>query len=748
MRVPMLLVCFLASTAAATAQTPGGADAAPAPAPPSALAVRSPDGRLQVTAARATSPVRLDGSFDDEVWSRAEAVGDFVQSEPQDGQPATERTEVRLAFDGATLYIAASCFDSDPAGIVVNDIRKDFRVGDQDSFEVIIDTFLDRRNGYMFVTNPEGAKSDQQVANEGRENNLSWDAVWSVRTRRTADGWTAEIAIPFKSLRFEPGRSAVWGINFSRRIRRKNEVDFWAPVPRAYNLSRVSLAGNLVGLPALSAGRNLRVKPYALASSVRPVGGSFDTDPQVGLDVKYGVTSALTLDATGNPDFAQAEADEQQVNLSQFSQFFPEKRDFFLENSGIFYVGDAARNNRVNPTPTPDEDLLLFFSRRIGLTPDGRPIPIAAGGRLTGQVAGLSVGLLNVQTRESGAVDPNNYTVARLRRNFGRANDVGALFMQRVNTRRAGDDNRVVGVDWNLRLFGNLDWSSYAVRSATPGKTQGQYAWRSSANWEGNFFHGKAGVMAVGEGFQSDLSYYRRIATRKWFVDTGIRPRPRALQRRGIREMHPHIVWNYYTDLDGRMTGKRLHSGYTFFFNNGGYTELSVNPEFQSITEPLRLSPRIGRVPAGDYGWTEWQLRYNTDPSRMLSAAITLITGGLWSGDQKTANVTVTARPTYKLRVSLGLQHTDAVLERPQASFTTNLWTLRANYSFSTHMFVDSLVQYLGDREQLNANVRFNLIHRPLSDIYVVWNEQRFSTPDAPTPGRGFIVKYTHMLAF
>jgi hypothetical protein len=742
-----LLVCSLAPTATAVAQMHGAGDAAPPPAPP-ALTVRSPDGRLQVTAAQATDPVRLDGALDDEVWSRAEAVGGFVQSEPQDGQPATERTEVRLAFDDTTLYIAASCFDSDPAGIVVNDIRKDFKVGDQDSFEVIIDTFLDRRNGYMFATNPEGAKLDQQVANEGRENNLSWDAVWSVRTRRTSDGWTAEMAIPFKSLRFEPARSALWGINFSRRIRRKNEVDFWAPVPRAYNLSRVSLAGNLVGLPALSPGRNLRVKPYALASSVRPVGGVFDTDPQVGLDVKYGVTAALTLDATVNPDFAQAEADEQQVNLSQFSQFFPEKRDFFLENSGIFYMGDAARNNRVNPTPTPDEDLLLFFSRRIGLTPDGRPIPIAAGGRLTGQVAGLSVGLLNVQTRESGAVDPQNYTVARIRRNFGRANDVGALFMQRANTRRAGDDNRVLGVDWNLRLFGNLDWSSYAVRTATPGRAHGQYAWRSSANWEGNFFHGKAGVMAIGEGFQSDLSFYRRTATRKWFVDTGIRPRPRALQRRGIREMHPHIVWNYYTDLDGRMIGKRLHSGYTFFFNNGGYTELSVNPEFQSITEPLRLSPRVGRVPAGDYGWTEWQLRYNTDPSRMLSAAITLITGGLWSGDQKTANVTLTARPTYKLRVSLGLQHTDAVLEQPRASFTTNLWTLRANYSFSTHMFVDSLVQYLGDREQLNANVRFNLIHRPLSDIYVVWNEQRFSTPEAPTPGRGFIVKYTHMLAF
>lgn len=226
MRVLMsLLVCSLASTTASAAQVRGAADAAP-PATPSALTVRSPDGRLQVTAVQATAPVRLDGSLDDEVWSRADAVGNFVQSEPQDGQPATERTEVRLAFDDATLYIAASCFDSDPAGIVVNDIRKDFRVGDQDSFEVIIDTFLDRRNGYLFATNPEGAKLDQQVANEGRENNLSWDAVWSVRTRRTADGWTAEIAIPFKSLRFEPERSAIWGINFSRRIRRKNEVDF------------------------------------------------------------------------------------------------------------------------------------------------------------------------------------------------------------------------------------------------------------------------------------------------------------------------------------------------------------------------------------------------------------------------------------------------------------------------------------------------------------------------------------------
>lgn len=724
--------------------------AAIAPAPAGAtLNIRSADGRLQIGAVRATTPIRLDGVLDDEVWTRAQPVGEFVQSEPEEGQPASERTEVRVAFDSGNIYVAASCFDSRPDGIVVNDIRKDFKTGDQDSFEIIIDTFADRRNGYMFVTNPEGAKSDQQVASEGRENNVSWDAVWSVKTRRSAEGWTAEIVIPFKSLRFEPERTSTWGINFSRRIRRRNEVVYWSPVPRAYSLGRVSLAGNLVGLNDLARSRNLRIKPYALANAVRPSGGSgFASDPQIGLDLKYGLTPALTLDVAANPDFAQAEADEQQVNLTQFSQFFPEKRDFFLENSGIFYVGDAARNNRVNPAPTPDEDLLLFFSRRIGLTAGGQPIPIHAGARMTGRAAGLTLGLLNVQTGTKNGIDANNYTVARVRRNFGRANDIGGLFMQRQSTEHGGNYNRVYGADWNFRFFGNLDWSSYAVRTDTPGRGDGQYAWRSSVNWEGNFFHYRSGMMSIGEGFQSDLSYYRRTATRKYFIDTGVRPRPAALKARGVREMHPHIVWSYYTDLDGRMTGKNLHTGYTFFFNNGGYSEVSVNPKFELTTRPLTLAPGRPALPPGAYGWYEKQVRFESDASRPVSFGITLIRGGLWSGTQTSVNTSVAVKPSYRLRFSLGLQRTDASLGAPVGDFVTSVWTARANYSFSTNMFVDSLVQYLADRRLFNANVRFNLIHRPLSDIYVVWNEERFTDATAPTPGRGFIVKYTHMFAF
>lgn len=723
-------------------------------------APRSADGRLQISAVAADGPVRVDGVLDEEVWSRAVPVGGFVQAEPQDGQPATEKTEVRVAFDGDHLYIGAYLWDTDPTRLVVNEIREDFEPDEGDSFEVILDTFLDRRNGYVFITNPEGARSDRQVANEGREINKSWDAVWSVRTRRVADGWTVEMAIPFRALRFDSQGPGEWGINFSRRIRRKNEVTFWSPVPRAYNLARVSLAGNLLGLPTASAGRDLRIKPYALGRTLRNTGGDdFANTTDVGGDLKYGVTSGLTLDVTLNPDFAQVEADEQQVNLSQFSQFFPEKREFFLENSGVFYVGDAARNNRVILVPTPDEDLLLFFSRRLGLTSDGREIPILGGVRLTGNAAGMTVGALTLQTREGQGRPSDNYSVFRVRRNLFSGSDVGAIFMSRQSMESVdgyNDFNRVYGVDANIRFFGNLDWNSYLIRTESPGRGvaessgpfDGQYAYRTSLNWEGNFFHGKGGVMQLGENFNNELGYYRRTGVRKWMADVGIRPRPRAMQQIGVREMHPHIVWNYYEDLSGRMVGKRLHTGYSFFFNSGGFSEISVNPEFQLIERPFRIARGID-IPAGGYGWDEWQLRFASDASRMFSVNVMGVMGGLWSGTQRSVNLSASVRPSYRLRTTVGVQRTDAELDVPQAEFVRTIWTTRANYSFNTNMFLDGLAQYDPQQKLFNANVRFNLIHRPLSDLFIVFNEQRFFDPVERTlPGRSIILKYTQMFSF
>jgi hypothetical protein len=558
------------------------------------------------------------------------------------------------------------------------------------------------------------------------------------------------MAIPFKSLRFENGASRLWGINFSRRIRRKNEVDYWSPLPRAYELTRLSMAGNLAGLPAASPGRNLRIKPFALASAVRQAGGpSFDGKADVGVDLKYGLTPALTLDGTVRPDFAQAEADEQQVNLTQFSQFFPEKRDFFLENSGIFYVGDAARNQRrVNITPTPDTDLLLFFSRRIGLTRDGRPIPIAGGARLTGQVGGFGLGALTIQTRRTASSPANNYAVLRARKNIFAGSDVGVIFMNRQSTDRAGDYNRVYGADSYIRVARNLDLSTYLVKTVTPGLGDGQYAARGSFNWEGNFFHAKGGLMSIGDGFNNELGYYRRIGTRKWFLDTGVRPRFKALQRRGIREVHPHVLWNYYTDQHGAKNGQNFHNGLTFFFNNGGYSQLSFNQRYDFITRPLRLHPDALPVPPGGYGWHEYQYQVQTDPSRALSGSFTATYGGLWSGTQRTINASVVVRPMYRFWVSTQVQRTDARLDIPRTSFVTNLWTIRSNYSFTTNMFLDSLVQYDRSLDQFNMNVRFNIIHRPLSDLFVVYNEQRFLTDARVVPGRGLIVKFTQMMTF
>jgi hypothetical protein len=514
-------------------------------------------------------------------------------------------------------------------------------------------------------------------------------------------------------------------------------------------LSRVSLAGNLEGLPGGGGGRDLRLKPYGLARGVRPTGNAdYDGEAAVGVDLKYGVGAALTLDVSLNPDFAQVEADEQQVNLTQFSQFFPEKRDFFLENSGIFYVGDAARNNRVTITPTPDEDLLLFHSRRLGLSEDGSPIPITVGARLTGRVRDLSVGALNVVTRRADGTPANSYSVLRLRKNLFASSDIGGIFMMRQSAESGADYNRVYGLDANIRFFGNLDWNSYLIKSSTPGFDRGQYAVRSTLNWEGNFFHGKGGVMSLGDAFNDELGYVRRTGVVKYLLDTGIRPRFRALRARGVRELHPHVVWSYFTDHDGRMVAKRLHNGLTFFFNNGGYTEFSVNPEFQLITVPFRIRRGSPSVPAGGYGWNEWQIRVNSDPSRALSGSLTGIVGGLWSGTQRTVNATLTLKPSYRFRLSLGLQRTAASLDAPRLDFVSRLWTLRTNYSFTPNMFLDSLLQYDQDQGQLNANVRFNLIHRPLSDLFIVYNEQRFTTPEAPLPGRALIVKFTQMMAF
>ena len=712
-------------------------------------AMASPGARRSLKAVEISEPPSIDGVLSEPIWMAAEPATDFVQADPLEGQPATERTEVRVAFDHDFLYIAARCLDSDPSGVIVNEIRKDFVPREQDAFEVLLDTFLDRRNGFVFSTTAAGARADAQVANEGREVNTNWDAVWWVAAARNDEGWAAEFKIPFKTLRFEGGPGRDWGINFARRIRRKNEVTYWSPVSRAFSIYRASSEGDLTGLPPLDPGRNIRVKPFLLGGATRPVGaGTFEKEATGGVDVKMGITPSMALDITVNPDFAQAEADEQQVNLTQFSLFFPEKREFFLENSGIFYFGDIPRNarqpSRFRP---PEEDLLLFFSRRVGLTESGEQLPLHGGIRLTGRAGAYGLGLMTMQGEAFGARPSENYTVARVRRDVLANSDIGAIVVSRDASGRADDFNRVYGLDANFRFFRYFNVNGFAAKSDTPGETRNQATGKLAIGWEDSLKRLQASVMHIGDGFRDDLGFVRRTGVLRTFFDWAWMPQPERLRRRGIRQVQPHArVFSYYNPSSD-IVSRTGHAGVQITWNSGAIFEYAFEPRTEAITAPFRLRPDVTPIPVGRYDWQQHLFIVETDHSRAFSGSLRFTSGGFWSGTQSNAQASLLYRPNSRLAFDAGIQVSDITLTQPDASFTTTLVNLRSGYAFNTNMFLDSLLQYRTDVKQFSANVRFNLIHRPLSDLFVVYNGQQY--PDREiTAGRAVVVKYTHMLAF
>ncbi len=510
----------------------------------------------KLVAIRAASAITLDGRLDEPAWRDAPVANHFIQNEPREGAPATYDTEVRVVYDDEALYIGVFAHDDQPGGIIVSDLKKDFNLNSSDGFRLIIDTFDDRRNGYQFAVNPAGARWDAQMANEGRENNSNWDGIWEAKTRITETGWYAEIWIPFRTLKFAKGNPQTWGLNFERRLRRLNENSYWSPLPRVYDLERVSLAGTLDGMQGLRPGKNLRVKPYGLSSSntIGDVGTSGDLSG--GLDVKYGVTNGLTLDFTLNTDFSQVEADEQQVNLSRFSLFFPEKRDFFLENSGIFQFGGGgggggggtASSGRQNAS----QETLLFFSRRIGLSESGDAIPILGGTRLTGRVGRFTVGGLSIQQQRLGSVASTNFTALRVRRDILANSDIGVVLL---NKDESGPRfNRVAGADANFQ-FGFLSLNGYAVKTfspqvVAPGSGE-DFAARGSFNYRSRTLQIRGYYSAIGSRFTDEMGYVPRVGVNNVLVNAGYAVRPKWASRFGIREIRPHWQIEAFRRRDG-----------------------------------------------------------------------------------------------------------------------------------------------------------------------------------------------------
>ena len=701
----------------------------------------------------------IDGDvLGEAIWTVAPLQTGFRQNTPDEGEPASERTEVRIVYTDDAIYFGVVCFVADPATIIVSDARRDSSLVETDSFQIVLDTYRDLQNGFVFGTNPAGLEYDGQLTNEGEGSggiggglvvrsgsqqqrgsgggfNLNWDGVWQVATQVTDVGWTAEFAIPFRTLRYASGAAQTWGINFQRNIRHRNEQSYWAPLPRQYNLNRLSLAGELRGLE-VPPPRNLQLNPYLLGKALRrDVDSRTTTLGDVGADLKYSVTPSLTLDLTYNTDFAQVEVDDQQINLDRFNLFFPEKRPFFLENAGLFSVGQPG-------------ELELFFSRRIGIGDDGVPIPIRGGGRLSGQVgANTHIGVLNMQTAsvDANGTPANNYTVARVRQDLPNRSNVGAIVVDRRATgalAAAGDVNRSYAVDGRWGIGETVTLSGFAAGTETPGVTGGTHAYNLAASYESERYRYGGGLTEVAPGFNPEAGFYARRGYRR--VDGAFRTAFRPGNAIGFHEWTPHAAVFLIRDFDtGRVESDWIHLDNTMEWRNGFWASAALNLTTEGVLEPFAIFPGVV-VPADRYDHAEAQLRFRTDQGAPVSLEFFSVLGGLFGGRRSTVGPRLSLRLGERFNTQVSWDRND--LDLPGGAFVTNLSRLRLNYSFTTRVFVQALVQY-NDRARLwSSNIRFGMLSDANTGLFIAYDDiegfDRFRPPGA---GRSLTVKYSHL---
>ncbi len=686
-----------------------------------------------MTAVRIQGPITVDGVLTEPQWELAQPATDFIQRLPHTGQPATERTEVRIIYDDLNLYVGVHLFDSaGRKGITIKDIKRDFYTLDSDGFQIVIDTFDDDLNSFLFGTNPAGAKFDMQIGADGAAGNTSWNGIWHVKTSISDEGWQVEMAIPFKTLRFGNKPVQVWGVNFERRVRRKHEDSYWSPLPAAFRLGRVSLAGQLEGVEGIHPGRNLYVKPYVTAPVQRLRGDDTDFKPEVGMDLKYAVGTQSTLDLTYNTDFSQVEADEQQINLTRFNLFFPEKREFFLENAGTFGFGRSRSGFRT--------DLIPFFTRRIGISRDNRLVPILGGARLSGREGKNSFGLLSMQTDDISGVPSTNFSVMRYRRNLLAKSDVGALF---VNKDEAGAGfNRTYGVDANFRLIRYLEVSSWLLKTQTPGLDGHDMAANFEVAWWDDLLDLEVRHLDVQENFNPEAGFLQRGAMKRTTGNFMLTPRPHE-KIPWVRYLGPVVNIDYITDQQGELETRLLQTGFYAVLHNGSEFSIGRRTDFERLEKPFKIRAGTEILP-GDYNFNEWYMTLKTDMSRLLYGQVGLQSGKFWNGTRDGRVLGLNVQPGYHFSAGALWTHNNVTL--PSGAFNTDLLAARVGYLFSTNLFLNTLVQYNSDLREVSSNVRFNFIYRPLADFFLVYNERRSTSGEVLD--RALIAKLTYVLAF
>ena len=666
-------------------------------------------------ATRVDTVPKLDGTLDDPLWQSAKLISDFRQREPYEGDPATEKTEVRILYTRHAVYFGIHCYDSKPSGIVASELRRDVNQDLDDHFEIMIDSNFDRRGGYVFQINPLGTQVDGLIVEEqgapnmeGSDFDPGWDGVWTSEARITSDGWSATVEIPFKTLNFTKSQNVIWGLNFKRFIRRKNEQDLWGAYERRFGLTKVSHAGMLTGIHDIGSGRLLIAKPYGLAQYDKQTG----QDPRFpltgGLDVKYGLTSNLVLNLTGNTDFADTDVDLEPFNLTPFKVFIPEKRPFFLENAGVFSfdIGDQDQ---------------LFFSRNIGIDPTtGQQVPINGGAKLTGTIGRTEIGILDVNTRSSGPNPYANYGIVRVKESLWAGSYVGVMGIDKRTGNVADPFNQTGGVD--TRLVFLKDWfvDAHIAGTRSPGDPSGASDVGATLNYRSNWLDGIVERRKIGPNFNPEVGFIERTDSNETYGDLTFKMRPKI---RGIRELQFEGFILHAPDTEGRVSTQEWQNTFRAEFNNGAYTDDDIVDVFtQRITTPFHIYKNVF-IPVGVYNFTRHQLTYGSGQDRRFTYNFFERFGSYYNGTLNELRIRANYRPTRKLSVSFSETWDRFRLPLPNGNFSVVLASLQGNYSFNRFLTFTSLLQMdTSNTQAVSANLRLRYNYRPDSDLYVIYN--------------------------
>jgi len=714
-----------------------------AAAPLSAAVLQRPaEPQKSARAFRTDSVIHADGVLEEPAWTEAPTITEFLQKDPLEGEPSTERTEIKILYTKKSIVFAIRCYDSDPSRILATELRRDNEFLNDDSIAIVLDTLHDHRSGYLFRTNPLGTQYDALITDEGRVTDVNWNESWNAGATVDDSGWTAEIEIPFKTLRLTGDPNPVWGIDFERIIRRKSEFSYWSNYKRGFEFTKVSQAGILNGLADLDSGLTLRIKPFVKSAlgQVSPGGNNpsrSDNKSEVGLeDVKYRITPDFTADFTANTDFAEADVDAQVLNLTRFPVYFPETREFFVEGAGLFDYG---------PGGGATSEFRLFFSRNIGLSPEREVIPIRGGGKVTGKARGWSLGLLDVQTGALGKTPARNFSVARIKKDILSRSNIGVIAVNR-DSRTAGDPyNRGVGLDGNFTFLEHLTIQTYLASTYSPGKNTDNWSGRFRSFWDSDLVMWNIQLGAIQRNVNPEMGWLPRRDIKKGKFQFDWKPRPKS---KVIRQWFIRTNVDYYMTMANELETRTQDLTLESLFQSGDRVIFRYSRYYDRIRKPFDIQGKVSVMP-GAYNWDGAQLRFSPSPSRRLSGDMSFrYQRGFYGG----SNTELTWGPLWKPSANLSLVPAYQLnwVTVPAGKFTSHLINSQLNYSFNNRWLTATTVQYNSLARLSAINFRLNYIYRPGDDFFLIYNESRtFADGSIAGPwNRSIIAKLTHSWDF